>query len=131
MFESKDLSHLKAGDEAYIVHNYYGNIDMKLAKVEKVTPSGLLKVNGNLYKPDGSRRGDPYCGYEIEGRTPEADARAEALGLKDDTVKSLMRVMKSSAASKVRTHGTGADVLRSIKEKADALADELEGNGLL
>lgn len=62
------LSELKAGDK--VVINNYGHREIHF--VEKITPSGMIKVNGSLYNKDGSKRGASY-GFGLSQCTPEIE----------------------------------------------------------
>lgn len=63
------IKNLKAGDMVIVVRgNYYGR-SMDVSTVEKITPSGLIKVGGILYKQDGLARGE--WTYKLEEETEE------------------------------------------------------------
>ena len=64
----KDFSDLKVGDQV-IVWNRYRRC---VSKVDGVTPTGLIRVDGELFKPNGSRRGgDSWSRSYLERATPE------------------------------------------------------------
>lgn len=53
------LQKLKPGDNVVVCSwNWMGSRQYKIKPVEKITPSGLIKVNGSLYRPDGHTRGE-------------------------------------------------------------------------
>ncbi len=58
----EDLKDLKAGDIAVLEYNNYRSAPIyRLVRVEKVTPSGLLKVGGDYYNTkNGKKRGGSY-----------------------------------------------------------------------
>ena len=62
------LSNLRVGDKV-IVSNYGYK---EIAQIEKITPSGMIKVNGSLYNKDGSRRGAMYS-FCLQECTPEIE----------------------------------------------------------
>ena len=43
---------LKVGDKVFVVDTFY----KKLMQVEKITPTGLIRVGGNLYSQNGCLR---------------------------------------------------------------------------
>jgi len=57
-----ELKDLQAGDEVFLS---YGNFDYIKCRVEKITPSGLIKVNNKLFYPGGSERTKGYYGDHI------------------------------------------------------------------
>lgn len=65
---------LKPGDKVFI----YGRNLKEVAEVEKITPSGFIKVDGVLYRKDGSQRGcsDPWYRTRIR---PASDVEIEQL----------------------------------------------------
>lgn len=65
---------LKPGDKVVV---YSRNLK-EVAEVEKITPSGFIKVAGVLYRKDGSQRGfsDPWYRTSIR---PASDAEIEQL----------------------------------------------------
>lgn len=52
------ISNLKPGDEVF-VRSPYG--DKYLRTVEKITPTGLIKVGGCLYTQEGRQRGETFA----------------------------------------------------------------------
>ena len=65
---AKDLENIQVGDMVFVY--YHSHTCIK--PVQKITPSGLIKVDGNLFKPNGRiRGGDLYCTTYIEIATPE------------------------------------------------------------
>ena len=65
---SKELKDVQIGDMVF-VHN---GLSTYIKPVQKITPSGLIKVNGTLFNPDGRMRGGSmYCHTYIEVATPE------------------------------------------------------------
>ena len=61
------ISNLKPGDEVFI-RSPYG--DKYLRTVEKITPTGLIKVGGCLYTKEGRQRGEAFAHGLVEC-TPE------------------------------------------------------------
>lgn len=64
----KDLKNIQVGDMVFV---YYQSCKC-IKPVQKITPSGLIKVDGNLFNPNGFiRGGGVYCTTYIEIATPE------------------------------------------------------------
>lgn len=61
------ISNLKPGDEVF-VRSPYG--DKYLRTVEKITPTGLIKVGGCLYTKEGRQRGETFA-HGLSECTPE------------------------------------------------------------
>jgi hypothetical protein len=53
-----ELKDLKAGDKVVVNYGYYANRAVK--EIEKVTPAGFIKVDGDLYTLSGSMRGGKW-----------------------------------------------------------------------
>lgn len=66
------IKSLKAGDKV-IVSSTYGT---RVAEVEKITPSGLIKVDGTLYNQNGCERSQ-WCTSSIHEATEEAVREVE------------------------------------------------------
>lgn len=65
---NKELENLQVGDLVFVY--YHSRICIKA--VQKITPTGLIKVDGLLFNTDGYLRGrDRYCTTHIEIATPE------------------------------------------------------------
>lgn len=65
---NEELKNLKVGDLVFVY--YYSSTCIK--PVQKITPTGLIKVDGNLFNTNGFiRGGDKYCTTHIEVATPE------------------------------------------------------------
>ena len=60
--ENDWLARLKAGDE--VIYSHYG--EYKVSVVEKITPTGLIRVQNRLFNKDGSARGEMFGGHLIE-----------------------------------------------------------------
>lgn len=79
----EDLSDLKAGDKVIqIYRNWYGTNE-SVRTVEKITPSGLIKVGGVLYYKNGLRRGQ--YGSEIKRYSKEEEDRINLEALERKT----------------------------------------------
>ncbi len=64
----KGLENIKVGDMVFV----YYQTQTCIKSVQKITSSGLIKVDGNLFKPNGCIRGGGlYCTTYIELATPE------------------------------------------------------------
>lgn len=62
------IKELKAGDIVVVC----SRTSRAVRKVEKITPSGLIKVNGILYNKNGCERGgDTWSRYYLAEATPE------------------------------------------------------------
>lgn len=67
------LSQLKVGDKVIISRAHWGS---KMSKVEKITPSGMIKVDGRMFNKDGRERGNNgYSGFP-QGTLEEATEQA-------------------------------------------------------
>lgn len=65
---SENLKNIQVGDMVFI--HYHSHKCIK--PVQKITPSGLIKVDGNLFNSNGFiRGGGSYCTTYIEIATPE------------------------------------------------------------
>jgi hypothetical protein len=66
------LKILKVGDEVAIdISNNWISNAYKVCKVEKITPSGRIKLDdGSQYQPSGRKIGDSYS-YPLRQITPE------------------------------------------------------------
>lgn len=63
-----DFKNLQVGDLVFVY--YYSKTCIR--PVQKITPTGLIKVDGNLFNQNGRiRGGDSYCTTRIEIATPE------------------------------------------------------------
>lgn len=57
-----ELKDLKAGDKVFIS---YGRHDYREVEIDKITPTGMIKINGQLFYPDGRERRKGYYGDHI------------------------------------------------------------------
>lgn len=65
---NNEFKNLKVGDKVFVY--YTGRTAIKA--VEKITPTGLIKVDGILFNANGyARGGGAYCRTHIEIATPE------------------------------------------------------------
>ncbi len=65
---NNEFKNLKVGDKVFVC--YTGRTAVRA--VEKITPTGLIKVDGILFNINGSARGGgAYCRTHIEIATPE------------------------------------------------------------
>lgn len=63
-----DFKNLQVGDLVFV---YYQSSTC-VKPIQKITPSGLIKVDGNLFNQNGHiRGGGSYCTTRIEIATPE------------------------------------------------------------
>lgn len=63
-----DFKNLQVGDLVFV---YYQSSTC-IKPIQKITPSGLIKVDGNLFNQNGHiRGGGSYCTTRIEIATPE------------------------------------------------------------
>ena len=63
-----DFKNLQVGDLVFV----YYHSSTCVRPVQKITPSGLIKVDGNLFNQNGHiRGGGSYCTTRIEIATPE------------------------------------------------------------
>ena len=68
------LDNLKKGSQVIVFTWNWGDVTYRYDRVEKITPTGLIKVSGILYNKDGYARGNlnfklenPYD-YEVQKR---------------------------------------------------------------
>ncbi len=62
------LKNIKEGDTVIMTRRFFE----KICKVEKITPTGLIKVNGILFNKSGIQRGgDTWSKYYLHEATPE------------------------------------------------------------
>lgn len=104
------IENLKEGD-LVIVENRFSS---RIAKVEKITPSGLIKVEGTLYTKDGFVRGsksDPWSINVLREATNDAIAEVRNNKLINDA----KALMKSEKAANISA------------EQAKAIIEILEG----
>jgi hypothetical protein len=64
------IAALKVGDSV-IVESGQWSPSWAMCKVSRVFPSGRVEVNGQLFNPDGSRRGGDRLGCRLKEATPE------------------------------------------------------------
>lgn len=62
------LEQVKVGDEVMLMQ--YSS-PIRIVKVEKITPAGFIKVEGNLYYRTGRSRGETFSNTHIEVITPK------------------------------------------------------------
>lgn len=79
---------LKVGDNVF-VNNAYG---LALRKVEKITPKGFIKVDGNLYTKDGVMRGSGWNWSAIRPASDEEIAEFRKKKFVADVVQKLRSV---------------------------------------
>lgn len=62
-----NFRNLKKGDKVIVCHLFLlGSKDEKVAVVERITPTGLIRVDGRLYRPDtGTCRSNDHFSLEI------------------------------------------------------------------
>ena len=65
----QNCERLKVGDKVFVI----GRLGRSLKQVEKITPKGFIKVDGEFYKKDGSQRGrgDPWYHTSIQPASAE------------------------------------------------------------
>lgn len=64
------MLNLKAGDKVLMRNTWRTDIGI----VDKITPTGIIKVDGYSFRPDGRERGgDSYHPWHIEPLTPELE----------------------------------------------------------
>lgn len=87
------MNDLKAGDKVILCSRWYGE---SIETVEAITKTGLIKVCGSLYYPDGRKRGgDSYSSVKIrkyneeEGKAIEQNNYVKKVLFKLHNLKSL------------------------------------------
>ena len=64
------MLNLKVDDKVLMRNTWHAEIGV----VDKITPTGLIKVDGYTFRPDGHERGgDSYYPWYIEPLTPELE----------------------------------------------------------
>ena len=109
------IDNLKAGDDVIISNRYIQSV----GTVEKITPAGKIKVNGLMFRKDGSQvSSDRWCLTRLLEATPEAvrkisedkairKALNAAHDLKDITYEQavkILAVLESNEWNKNTTH---------------------------
>ena len=74
------LADLKAGDTVVILTGGYGSHPIKRV-VDKVTPSGLIRVGHYTFNPEGRERGSSYSRADLLPATQENLDRADRSSL--------------------------------------------------
>jgi hypothetical protein len=77
---------LKSGDAVIVSNNW----DKSVKTVDKITPTGLIKVDGRLYGKDGYERTQDRCHALLMEATPEAIQAIEEAQIISDAM-SVMR----------------------------------------
>lgn len=64
------MLNLKVGDKVLMINTWRTDIGV----VDKITPTGIIKVGGYSFRPDGRERGgDSYYPWHIEPLSPEKE----------------------------------------------------------
>lgn len=100
----KKLENIKEGDEVVV----YGGWQKRIRKVEKITPSGLIKVGGNFYYDSGSQRGgDVWSKTSILLATPELKKQIE----EETAIRKASNILTSYA---VRDYETAVKIIELL-----------------
>lgn len=99
-----DIKNLKVGDEVYFKcwggwSDYWGK-----SIVERITPTGLIRVNGNYFREDGCSRGGSARIYPIDDETARGAYEAQQ---KEKFVRSMV----------ARINGDGMTYEQAVKIK--------------
>ena len=81
MSEKEWLKDLKAGDRVYTRSNGIAGNRYALHTVQKITPTGRIRVNGDLYQDGYYSAQGSWSGYNLEKYTLELEAQLEAEAL--------------------------------------------------
>lgn len=104
------IKNLKEGDLVIVE----SNLSSRIAKVEKITPSGLIKVNGVLYNKDGFMRGgDSWNMPKLREATDEAVQQVRDIQL----IAKAKALMHSEKAANI--NGEQAEAIIKILEGDD------------
>ena len=115
------LKSLKVGDKVTVVRSYYGTLSYSFAEIEKITPTGLVKVKGHERKyKDGHETGlgTWSVGTRIEPVTDEIINSIKVKKLKNsitETIKNI-NIDQSSYEDLIRLN----ELLQEIKSRQDA-----------
>lgn len=85
----KELKDLKAGDLVILTYKKWTSKREYVAKIERITPKGFIKVNGMLFYSDGRPRGDHT--YRIESAT---DEKIESIRQEEFIIKILKKIQR-------------------------------------
>lgn len=86
----KELKDLKVGDLVILTYKKWMDEREFMAKIEKITPKGFIKVNGMLFYSDGRPRGDHT--FRIEVAT---DEKIESIRQEEIIIKILKKISES------------------------------------
>ena len=75
------LKKLKIGDNVYVRSNGIAGTKYYLHTVQKITPTGRIRVNGDLYRDVYYSAQGSWSGYNLEKYTLELEAQLEAEAL--------------------------------------------------
>lgn len=98
------FENIKVGDEVIV----YGGYTEQIRKVEKITPTGLIKVGGCLYyKNGGMRGGDRWSRSHIAMATPELKKKIE----EETTIRKANYILTNY---KVKDYETAAKIIELL-----------------
>ena len=90
------LAELTVGDSV-IVHRGWMASNVSIKKVEKITPTGQLVVDGDRYGPDGDKHGsDRYSKWWLKEATSEAVAKINQTRLEQSAIYALERLTEQA-----------------------------------
>lgn len=111
------LRELKVGDDVFVLESRgVLGTGIDLAKVEKITPTGRINVNGKQFPPNGSI-------WENFSSTKLAQATSEEINKYNE------RKMKSSLAWKLKMKLEGMDLETVSVSDLKKVIDILDGSG--
>lgn len=93
---------LKPGDKVFILGRHL----LELDEVEKITPSGLIRVDGVLYRKDGSQRGgvDPWYRTFIKPASTEEIEQFQKEQFVSAVIRKLQSIKSLSYEQAVAVH---------------------------
>jgi hypothetical protein len=76
------LANLKKGDKVFVKYGGYGNPEYHLKNVDKITPTGKIRVAGVLYGTDGYRKAGGWSYDNLVQYTTEREDKFKQKALK-------------------------------------------------
>jgi len=118
-----DTSNIKVGDTVYIRSRYgWNGAQSWSAVVDKITPSGLIKVGGRLFRKDGSERKDG--GFNRGG---DLISHAEHLEICAENAERSKKLEVRAVADKLtRAHNMGWPEIRTLIAQLSEIAGKGE-----
>lgn len=88
----EDKLNLKKGDKVFVKYGGYGNPGYLLKTVDKITPTGKIRVAGVLYGTDGYRKAGGWSYDNLVQYTTEREDTLKQMALKSKMRNSLKNI---------------------------------------